>query len=167
MGGDVQLKTGEGKKLRRPNNIIPIVLDNDFFKWWCIFLRPFCNLTDKEINIVSSFLKIRFELAKIISDETILDSQLMSDATKNRIIEESGITRAHFYVLMSNLRKHGIMTRRGLNPRLIPNIRPDDNGIFQLLILFKEPPQKTNSNQLNKNETVLENDGEKANEESL
>ena len=138
MDNGLPLNKGEGRKLRKPNNIIPINLDGDFYKWWCIFLRPFVNLTNKEVDIVSCFLKQRYELSKIISDEAVLDSQLMSDRTKDIIIKECGVTKSHFYVIMSNLRKHGIISDKGINPRLVPNIRPDDNGVFQLLILFKE-----------------------------
>lgn len=38
---------------------------------------------------------------------------------------------------MSNLRKNKVIIGNNINPRLIPNIRKDDNGCFQLLILFK------------------------------
>jgi len=39
---------------------------------------------------------------------------------------------------MSNLRKNGIIVDNIINPRLIPNIRLDEEtGYFQLLLLFK------------------------------
>ena len=116
--------------------------DKKFFKWWCIFLTPFVKLTPKEIDLIASFLKQRYELSKVISDPAIVDSQLMSNATKEKVIKECNITLAHFYVIMSNLRKNQIITEAGINPRLIPNIRKGDNGYFQLLILFKDPEIK-------------------------
>lgn len=63
---------------------------------------------------------------------------VMSEMTKNKVIEECGITQSHFYVVMGNLRKNKVIEGNTLNPKLIPNIRKDDNGCFQLLILFKE-----------------------------
>jgi len=39
--------------------------------------------------------------------------------------------------VMSNLRKKKVITDTGIDPRLIPTFRKDDNGLFQLLILFK------------------------------
>ena len=130
----------ETRKLPKPNNIVtvPTTLNGEFFRWWCIFLRPFVNLTDREIDVVSSFLKQRWELSKHISDPTILDTMVMNEETKKKVIEECHITLPHFYVVMSSLRKNKIIVNNVLNSRLIPNIRPDDNGCFQLLILFKE-----------------------------
>ena len=128
------------KKLPKPNNIVavPASLDNNFFRWWCVFLRPFVNLTNREIDVIASFLKQRYELSKHISDPSILDIMVMSEDTKKKVIEECGLTLQHFYVVMSNLRKNKVIVNDVINPRLIPNIRKDDNGVFQLLILFKD-----------------------------
>lgn len=127
-------------KLPKPNNIIniPVNSDSDFFKWWCIFLRPFIHLTNKEIEVVTSFLKIRWDLSSKISDPAILDVMVMSEDSRKKIMEECRISKQNFYVLMSNLKKHGIIVNNAINPRLIPNVRVDDNGFFQLLILFKD-----------------------------
>lgn len=140
------IKTEKHSTLKKPNNIVtvPTTLDLDFFKWWCVFLRPFINLTNREIDIIASFLKQRWELSKIINDATILDTMVMSEATKNKVIEECHITQQHFYVVMSNLRKNKVIIDNNINPRLIPNIRKDDDGCFQLLILFKDKSRKKN-----------------------
>ena len=131
---------GEGRKLPKPNNIvtIPTTLDNGFFKWWCTFLRPFINLTEREIDVVASFLKQRYELSKHISDPALLDTMVMNESTRKKVLEDCNITLQHFYVVMSNLRKNKVIINDALNPRLIPNIRQDDKGTFQLLILFKD-----------------------------
>lgn len=128
----------------KPNNIVTVPTSPgiEFFKWWCIFLRPFINLTNREIDVIASFLKQRWELSKTISDPAILDTMVMSEVTKNKVIEECGITQSHFYVVMSNLRKNNVIINNAIHPRLIPNIREDDNGCFQLLILFKENKKK-------------------------
>lgn len=138
------VKQAEGRKLPKPNNIVqvPTTSDIDFFKWWCVFLRPFVNLTNREIDVIASFLKHRWELSKTISDPAALDILLMSEDTKKKVLEECNITLQHFYVVMSNLRKSKVITENGINPRLIPNIRKDDNGTFQLLILFKDQQKK-------------------------
>ena len=128
-----------GKKIPKPNNIIqvPAGIDTGLFRWWLIFLRPIIKLTDREIDVVSSFLHQRYLLSKNIQDPILLDKVLMSDDIKKTVMEECKITLKHFYVIMSELRKHGVIKDSILNPRLIPNIRQDDNGVFQLLILFK------------------------------
>ncbi len=130
----------EGRRLSKPNNVVmvPTSSELDFFKWWCVFLRPFVKLTNREIDVIASFLKQRWELSKSISDPGILDTMVMSEDTKKKVMEECNITLPHFYVVISNLKKNKIIANNVINPRLIPNIRQDDNGCFQLLILFKE-----------------------------
>ena len=112
--------------------------DKKFFKWWCIFLTPFVKLSPREIDVVASLLKQRHELSKKILDPSLIDSQLMTNSTKEKVVMECGITPSHYDVIKSNLKKNHIITEAGINPRLIPNIRKDDNGYFQLLILFKD-----------------------------
>lgn len=140
MESSVGTKADRRQSPPKPNNVVavPVSSDTEFFKRWCIFLRPFINLTNREIDIIASFLKQRWELSKNISDPAILDTMVMSEATKNKVIKECNITQQHFYVVMSNLRKNKVIVDNRINPRLIPNIRKDDKGCFQLLILFKE-----------------------------
>jgi hypothetical protein len=130
----------ENRKLPKPNNVVMVPTSSplDFFRWWCVFLRPFVKLTNREIDGIASFLKQRWELSKHISDPAILDTMVMSEEIKKKVMEECKITLQHFYVVISNLKKNNIIHNNVINPRLIPNIRQDDNGCFQLLILFKE-----------------------------
>lgn len=129
-----------GWKSKRPNNIIPVVtsMDKGFFRWWCMFLRPFSYLANREIDVLSSFLKQRWELSKHISDPAILDNMVMSNSTKEKVMEECNISKQHFHVILGNLKKHGVIVNNTINPKLVPNTRQDDNGCFQLLILFKD-----------------------------
>lgn len=129
-----------GKKQMRPNNVITVPTTN-FFRMWCVFLRPFVKLTDRETDIVACLLKHRHELSKCISDPTILDTMVMGDDMRQKIQKECNITPQHLCVVMSKLRKNNVIVNDIINPRLIPNIREDDNGMFQLLVLFKEKAQ--------------------------
>lgn len=131
------------RKLPKPNNIVtvPTNLGLDFFRWWCVFLRPFIKLTKRETDVVASLLKHRYELSKVVSDSSVIDSIMMSDEIKKKILEDCDMSVQHLYVVMGNLKKNKVIIGNTINPRLVPNIRKDDNGIFQLLILFKE--QKT------------------------
>ena len=137
-------KATEGKKLPKPNNVIavPTSYDGDFFRWWCIILRPFVKLSDKEIDVLACYLKHRLELSSQITNQALLDSVLMSNEVRNKIIEECKITLKYYYVVMHGFKKRGIIKGKAINPRLIPNVRPDDNGVFQLLILFKDKQKK-------------------------
>lgn len=127
------------KKLAKPNNVITVPITGDsFFKWWCVFLRPFVKLTDREIDVVAKLLKHRWELSKCVTDPAVLDKMMMGEDTKQKILDECHITSQHLYVVMGNLRKNKVIVNNLINPRLIPNIRETDNGCFQLLILFKD-----------------------------
>lgn len=134
----VSRHTEELQKLRelyKPNNAfnIPVTTPLEFFKWWCIFLRPFIPLTDRETDVVASFLKQRWELSKSISDPAILDAMMMNSDTLNKVVEECKITKQHFYVVMSSLKKKNVINGH-INPKLIPNTK--DHGTFKLTILF-------------------------------
>lgn len=129
------------KEKYKPNNAFNVPVANmlDFFKWWCVFLRPFMPLTERETDVVASLLKQRWELSKIIKDPSILDTMTMSRDTLDKIAVECGITKQHFYVVMSSLKKKGVINGH-INPRLIPNIK--EEGSFKLTILFKDTTQQ-------------------------
>lgn len=144
MAESLGLHAGDGRRLPKPNNIIPVEasLDTDFFLKWCSVLKMFVKLTERESEVVSCLLKHRWALQDTILDPALLDSALMSRDIQNKVAEECNMTKQHFYVVMNNLRSKGIIKNGILNPRLIPNTRKDDNGVFQLLILFKDTNKK-------------------------
>lgn len=123
---------------RKPDNIVrvPCSLDNSFFRYWFMFLQPFHKLTDREIDIIASFVKQRYELSKVIKDSDILDKVTMSEDIKKKVREECHITLPHFQVIMGKLRKNKVIVDGKINPRFIPNIN-GDTGAFQLLLLFE------------------------------
>lgn len=124
--------------MEKPNNIarVPCSLDKSFFRYWFMFLEPFHKLTDREIDVITSFVKQRYELSKVIKDNEILDKVTMSEDTKKKVREECNITLPHFQVIMGKLRKNKVIIEGKINPRFIPNI-DEETGTFQLLLLFE------------------------------
>ena len=114
---------------------IPCKLDYSFFKMWFMFLQPFHHLTEREMEVATSFVKQRYELSKVVSDNDILDRLVMSEDTKKRVREECNIQTQHFQVIMSNLRKHKVIVNGKINPLFIPRIKEGDDTL-QLLFLF-------------------------------
>lgn len=114
---------------------IPCKLDYSFFKMWFMFLQPFHHLTEREMEVATSFVKQRYELSKVVSDNDILDKLVMSEDTKRRVREECNITLPHFQVIMGKLRKNNIIIDGKLNPRYIPRVI-EENGSFKLMLLF-------------------------------
>lgn len=124
--------------IKNANNIIriPTSLQGKFFRYWFEFLKPFHKLTDREIDVISEFLKQRFELSKVIKDNTILDRVVMSEDIRKKVMESTGVSSAHFQVIMGKLRKNNIIVDGKINPRFVPNL--DDEGkSFKLLLLFE------------------------------
>ena len=124
--------------MKKPNNIVrvPCSLSGSFFRYWFMFLEPFHKLTDREIDVITSFVKQRYELSKVIKDNEILDKVTMSEDTKKKVREECNITLPHFQVIMGKLRKNKVIVDGKINPKFIPNIN-EDTDTFQLLLLFE------------------------------
>lgn len=124
--------------MKKPNNIVrvPCSLSGSFFRYWFKFLEPFHKLTDREIDVITSFVKQRYEFSKVIKDNEILDKVTMSEDTKKKVREECNITPSHFQVIMGKLRKNKVIIDGKINPRFIPNI-DEETGTFQLLLLFE------------------------------
>lgn len=120
------------------NNVIriPTSISTSFFRFWFEFLRPFHNLTDREMQVASSLLKRRYELSKVIQDEIILDKVVMSEDTKKVVREECNISLPHFQVIMGKLRKNKVILDGRINPRFIPNLT-EEHGSFRLLLNFE------------------------------
>ena len=123
--------------LNRPNSVlrIPCSLSDSFFRYWFMFWEPFHKLTKREIDVAATLVKIRYELSKVVKDETLLDKLIMSEDIKKRVREECNIQTQHFQVIMSNLRKHKVITNGKINPLFIPRIKEGDDTL-QLLFLF-------------------------------
>ena len=119
------------------NNVItiPTSTEGKFFKYWFEFLRPFHKLTDREIDVIASFVRHRHNLSKVIKDQEILDKVTMSEDTKRKIREDCNITQAHFQVIMTKLKKSKVIDNGKINPRFIPRLDSDSKN-FQLLLSF-------------------------------
>lgn len=124
--------------MNKADNVIriPTSLNGSFFKYWLMFLRPFHKLTDREIDIIASFIKQRYELSKVIKDNEILDKVTMSEDVKRKVREECNITLPHFQVIMGKLRKSKVIINGRINPKFIPNIS-EETGVCQLLLFFE------------------------------
>lgn len=114
---------------------IPASLNGSFFRFWFEFLAPIHKLTERETDVITSFVKQRYELSKVIKDEGILDKVVMSEDTKRKVREECNITVPHFQVIMGKLRKNKLIVDGKINKRFIPQI-PEDAKEFKLLLYF-------------------------------
>ena len=122
------------------NNVVKVPIKNkdDFFIYWFKFLKPYHNLNDKEILVISSFLKHRFELSNSIVEGSNLnvDKLLFSPMIKKKVREECNLTPTYFQIIMSKLNKNVVIKDKKINPKFIPNIKMDNDKNFKLLLYF-------------------------------
>ena len=114
---------------------IPCKVDGKFFRYWFEFLQPLHNLTERDMDVITSFVKQRSELSKVIKDNEILDKVTMSEDTKKKVREECDISLPHFQVIMGKLRKNKVIIDGKINPRYIPSV-DEENGSFKMMLLF-------------------------------
>lgn len=119
------------------NNVIRVPCDvQKLFYYWFLFLKPFHNLTNREIGVIAAFAFKRYELSKVISDISILDKVVMSEDTKKKIREENNISPAYFQVIMGKLKRNNVLINNRINPKFIPNIT-EGSDAFKLMLLFE------------------------------
>lgn len=115
---------------------IPTSLNTKFFRYWFEFLEPYHHLTDREIDVATSFLKQRYLLSKVIQNEDALNTVLMSEDTKKKIREECNLELSHFQVIMGKLKKKKVIIDGKFNKKFIPNVEETANE-FRLIIHFE------------------------------
>lgn len=107
----------------------------DFFKNWLLFLKPFHGLSEKQIQLASAFLEVRYHLSQKITDDELLDSNVFSTDVKRKIRNDLGLTTANFQVTLGDLRRHGFIINNRINPRYIPNLGENPKS-YSLLFYF-------------------------------
>lgn len=123
---------------KRPNNVIALKsgLNVKFFRMWLEFLRPFHKLSEREMDVLASFLLQRFELSKVVTSQEILDKLVMSEDTRKKVKEDCNLSQTHFQVIMTKLRKSKIIDNGKINTKFIPRVEHNAKG-FQLLLAFE------------------------------
>lgn len=120
-----------------PNNVIRIPCNNvRLFRYWLELLAPFHHLTDREIDVATAFLVEYENLKKVVLDKSLLDKTLMSEDVQKDIREKCGLASQNFKVIRSKLRTKKFLINDKINPKMIPNVKWDDDS-FQLLLVFE------------------------------
>lgn len=113
------------------NSELEMSLEGDFFRAWTEFMTPLHHLTKRESDVLAAFLKERYELGKVIVDQEVLDSVLMSEETKKKIRLSCKVSSKHFQVIMSAFRRNGVLQEnKKINPLLIPYVEKEGVGLM-------------------------------------
>jgi len=120
--------------MNKNSNIIRIPSTKErLFLYWFEFLKPYNKLTSTECKLAARLLSERFELEKIIKDDDLVDSTMLSNSKK--FIGEGDLTQSHYYFLMGVLKRKKVIVNNKFNKKLIPNISENSKD-FQLIFYF-------------------------------
>lgn len=120
--------------MNRPNDAIKVETTlKDFFANWLRYLEPLHGLSEKQIQLASAFLRVRYELSKKITDDELLDTTVLSTKVRKQIKEELGITTANFQVILGDLRRHGFIRGNRFVHKFIPKLDEDPKSYYMLL----------------------------------
>lgn len=110
----------------------------EFFASFLRFLKPLHGLSERQIQLASAFLAIRHELSKKITDDELLDANVLSTEVKKKIRSKLGLNRAQFQVTLGDLRKNGFIKENRFNPKFIPNF-PEGSKPKGFTLMFYFP----------------------------
>ena len=124
-------------ELKKNSNVahVSCSLDIGFFYKWLSFLTPFHKLTKSERWVLASFLNKRFELMQVIKDDNVLDSVLNSVDVRREVREAIGLTLPQFNILISKMKKGGVIINNKIDKHYIPNIQLGTNQ-YRLTLIF-------------------------------
>jgi len=114
---------------------IPTKLEGDFFRYYLEFLTPIHKLTPRETDVFAAFLKERYRLSKLISDDSLISKLMMSSDTQRILQEKCEMTPSHFQAIFSKLRKLGYIKNGYVDARFMPKIDESIN-CFNLIFYF-------------------------------
>ena len=122
--------------MEKPNNIVKIPTSiKDFFRYWFMFLEPFHNLTNRELDVITAIVRNRYELSKVVKDNILLDKEMVIKLGYRQVDKAVNYFEPEIYP--SNIiekieeyaRKH-----RDLKECYFKNYLKDDKIAFALII---------------------------------
>jgi hypothetical protein len=109
----------------------------DFFNLWLDFTKPVHKLAPLEMKLISLLLLQRYSILCGSSEIDVdLDADLLSNTElRKELANKLGITKNGFNVIMSSMRKKGVINEGRIDKRIIPELMPGTKS-FSALIHF-------------------------------
>lgn len=106
---------------------------SDHIRFHLKLMSGFTKLSEKEINILSEFIKLYEILLPQISNTDILNSQLFSSSSRKQIRNTLGISSENlFNNYFGSLKTKGVIKKSGELYKLNPNILPQQKVTFEV-----------------------------------
>jgi hypothetical protein len=97
-----------------------------FFHSWMVVTRPMHKLGATEQSVLAELLYFRYQLGLHVTDDSLLDKLLFDYETRTKICDYIGINKSRLNLVLTKLRKEGIMYKRTINKQYIPELSPKD-----------------------------------------
>ena len=94
--------------------------DGEFFRAWLEVMRPLHGRASKEMDFAAAFLKKRYELAKTMTDDRLIDRVLFDAETKNAVAKSLGISYSYMQYIFKKMRECGMIREKKINPQFLP-----------------------------------------------
>lgn len=119
----------------KPNNFFNQKCSSgSVFRLWVEWLTPFHELTKRERDVMARVLAQYFKLREKTSDPAIITEMLWSSNSKKDMRESLHVSPAHFNIIISKLKKNGVLEKDGsIVRRYIPNLDVSDTRFFMLI----------------------------------
>lgn len=124
----------EPKKSVDGITIVP-TSSKDFLRAWLEVMRPLHGLTQKEMDFTAVLLQFRYDIAKKVSDPSMIDTILFSKEKKDEIAAAAGISLSYMKMFMKRLRANGIIEGKKIAPKYLPDWVPGKP--FKWLFVFQ------------------------------
>ncbi len=107
-----------------------------FFYHWVTVTYPIHKLGKMDKAVLAELLYYRYKLSLEIKQEEFIQKMLFDYDTKLQIANNLGLNRGRFAMILTSLRKQGIITGRTLNPAYTPGLNKGDKE-FTFAYKFK------------------------------
>jgi len=117
----------------KPNNFIPVksASRSAFFRTWVEVLTPWHKLAPRERDVFARILEQYYILRKKVDDPELIAEFLWTNASRKDMRESLGVSRPHFQLMLTALRRQGVLEGDKINPRYLPHLSEDPNlGLY-------------------------------------
>ena len=111
---------------------------SEFFRAWLEVMRPLHNLASKEMDFAAALLSKRYELAKNIKEDRLIDRTLFSVETKKEVASSLDISYSYMQYILKKMRECGMLQGKSFSPTFLPPFR--EGEVARWLFIFKNEP---------------------------
>lgn len=106
----------------------------ELFHRWFEYLTPLHKMSSKE-RLIASYVYLRYYLLKNEGVDNI-DERVLDQEGKSFLMEKTGLKYNYILVIVSNLRKQGVIKGNSINLKLLPKIKKDSK-VMNVVLSFE------------------------------